>query len=171
MSDRHFLQTPPAWLLFDWGDTLMRVYPEFSGPMITWPYLSALPEAEETLAALNQQYHLALATNAEDSDEGQIRAAMRQVRLETYIEEVFFTRRLGFHKPQSEYFQSIAQQLNVELNQIIMIGDSFSNDVMGAVKAGALGIWLNTLSTENRQGPGYFTVHSLGEIISTIPGE
>lgn len=147
----------------------MRVYPEFSGPMISWPYLSALPEAEETLFTLSKQYHLALATNAEDSDEGQIRAALRGVRLDPYIEEVFCTRRLGYHKPESEYFRNIAKLLNVDLDQIVMIGDSFSNDVMGAVDAGAQGIWLNTLSTENRQGPGYFTVHSLGEIISAIP--
>ncbi len=148
----------------------MRVYPEFSGPMISWPYMSALPEAEETLAVLSQQYHLALATNAEDSDEGQIRAALRQVRLEPYMEEVFCTRRLGYRKPEPEYFLNIAKQLDMDLKQIVMIGDSFSNDVMGAVKAGVQGIWLNTLSTENRQGPGYFTVHRLGEIISAIPG-
>ena len=107
------------------------MYPEFSGPMITWPYLSALPEAAETLAALSKGYHLALAINAEDSDEGQIRAAMRQVRLEPYIEEVFCTRRLGYHKPKPEYFLS---------------------------------------PRKITRGPGYFTVHSLGEIISTIPG-
>lgn len=144
----------------------MRVYPEFNGPMIAWPYLSAMPEAEETLSALSTHYHLALATNAEDSDEEQIRAALRQVSLESYLEEIFCTRRLGYHKPEPEYFRRVAELLGVETNQIVMIGDSFINDVRGAVAAGAQGIWLNTHSIENRQGPGYFTVHNLGEIIS-----
>ena len=166
VSKLSLLYPSTAWLLFDWGDTLMRVVPEFSGPMITWPYLTALPEAEETLASLSTQYHLALATNAEDSDEEQIRTALHQVSLESYLEEIFCTRRLGYRKPEPEYFRSIANLLGVETNQIAMIGDSFTNDVIGAVGAGAQGIWLNTYSTEKRLGPGYFTVHSLGEIIS-----
>jgi len=171
LSDKHFAVASPAWLLFDWGDTLMRVYPQSSGPMITWPYLAALPEAEETLSTLSKRVHLALATNAEDSDEEQIRAALRRVRLDQFIEEVFCTRRLGYHKPEPQYFRSVAKQLNVDLSQIVVIGDSFSNDVMGAVDAGAQGIWLNTSSAENRQGPGYFTIHSLGEVISIFSSE
>jgi putative hydrolase of the HAD superfamily len=34
-------------LLFDWGDTLMRVFPEYVGPMAAWPKVEAMPHAEE----------------------------------------------------------------------------------------------------------------------------
>jgi len=29
-------------LIFDWGDTVMRVFPEFSGPMAHWPRVEAV---------------------------------------------------------------------------------------------------------------------------------
>ena len=36
-------------VLFDWGDTLMRDFPEFSGPMASWSHVEALPNVKEVL--------------------------------------------------------------------------------------------------------------------------
>lgn len=154
-----------VWVLFDWGDTLMRVFPEFSGPMVNWPHLAAMPGAIETLATLSEYYRIALATNAEDSGEEEIRAALRKVGLDPWIEEVFCIGRLGSRKPERDYFLAISKELNAKPDQIIMVGDSFATDVQGALNAGLRGIWLNTISSEDRQGSGYFTVHTLEEII------
>lgn len=154
----------PVWILFDWGDTLMRVYPEYNGPMVSWPHVEAIPGAADAMSALSGTYHLALATNAEDSEESQIQQALARVGLAQWIEQIFCTKRLGSRKPQPEYFHAIAKHLNTTPNQMVMIGDSFVNDIQGALKVGLRGIWLNRISHEVRQGPGYCTIHALGEI-------
>lgn len=154
----------PVWILLDWGDTLMRVYPEYNGPMFSWPRVEAIPGAAEALNALSGIYRLALATNAEDSEESQIRQALAKVGLAQWIEQIFCTKRLGRRKPQPEYFHAIAKHLNTIPNQMVMVGDSFVNDIQGALEAGLYGIWLNRISAEDRQGPGYCTIHTFGEI-------
>ena len=55
-------------VLLDWGDTLMRDFPEFSGAMAAWPHVAVLPNVKDTLLELRPQWTLALATNSIDSD-------------------------------------------------------------------------------------------------------
>ena len=37
-------------ILLDWGDTVMRVFPENAGPMFTWPRVEELDGIKEVLA-------------------------------------------------------------------------------------------------------------------------
>jgi hypothetical protein len=60
----------------------MRDFPEFSGPMATWPRVEAIPNVKEALEGLQAHWILALATNVEASDEPDIRAALRRVGLD-----------------------------------------------------------------------------------------
>lgn len=153
-----------GWVLFDWGDTLMRVFPEYDGPMVTWPRLEAMPGALETLAALPADWSLALATNAQESQEAQIWAALERVGLAVYLQRVFCYRRLGARKPDPAYFQAVLAELQVPGNQIWMVGDDFNVDVLGAVRSGLHGVWLNLRSIETRQGPGYTTIHAFEQL-------
>jgi hypothetical protein len=47
-------------LLFDWGDTLMRVLPDCDGPMVTWPRVEALPHVQDTLTQLRAGWRMGL---------------------------------------------------------------------------------------------------------------
>jgi hypothetical protein len=49
-----------TWILFDWGDTLMRTLP-YSGPMCSWPRVETLPGALAMLQALQGRAGIALA--------------------------------------------------------------------------------------------------------------
>lgn len=146
----------------------MRVYPGVRGPMASWPRVAAVQGAAASLARLSARYHLAVATNAADSDEDQIRAALKRAGLDTWIQQIFCARNLGFQKPQAEYFQAILKRLKTQPNHMVMIGDSYSSDIQGAVQAGLSAIWFNPLSKEQRQGAGYCTVHALSEIEAVL---
>jgi FMN phosphatase YigB (HAD superfamily) len=88
--------------------------------------------------------------------------------LDTWIQKIFCACNLGFQKPQAEYFQAIIKRLKCPPNHLVMIGDSFSSDVQGAVQAGLSAIWFNPLSKEERQGAGYCTVHALSEVEAVL---
>jgi HAD superfamily hydrolase (TIGR01509 family) len=128
-------------ILFDWGDTLMRVLPEFDGPMKDWPRVEAVPGAFETLTALHEEWILALATNAADSDEQDIRAALRRVDLDRLLDKVYCFKKIGFRKPSPEFFAYILEDLGLPPDQVIMVGDDYAADVLGAWQCGLRAAW------------------------------
>lgn len=151
-------------ILFDWGDTLMRVFPEYDGPMVAWPKVEAMPHAEEVLSGLHSRSLLAVATNAADSDETEIRAALDLVGLGRFLDKIYCFRSLGHKKPSREYFEAVLAVLELEPGQVIMVGDDFVADVVGANNCGIRAIWVNLLTSEEREGEMYQTVHDLDQL-------
>jgi HAD superfamily hydrolase (TIGR01509 family) len=151
-------------LLFDWGDTLMRDDPHASGPMCAWERVEALPHASGVLASLRSQWLIALATNAVDSNETDIRAALKRVDLDGLIDKIYCYRGIGHKKPADGFFQYVFNDLRLDCTQIVMIGDSFEKDVLGANQAGIRSIWLNTKSAESKTGTMYSTIHDLKDL-------
>lgn len=130
-------------VLFDWGGTLMREFPEAQGPMALWPRVEALPFVRETLETLHSDWLLGLATNAADSDGPQIVEALRRVELDRSIDEIFCARRIGAHKPSAVYFDAVVSALGLPRNQIVMVGDDYEKDVLGARRAGLHALWFS----------------------------
>lgn len=161
------MQIPPkGCLLFDWGDTLMRDFKEFSGPMKDWPRLEAVPGAAAVLALLHPDWTLALATNAPDSDEKDIRLALQRVGLDRWLEKIYCFKKIGHKKPSVEFYQYILDDLKLPSRSIFMVGDNFDADVLGANHSGLRAVWFNEHSLEVRQGGLYRTIHAL----SALPG-
>ncbi|PWV58903.1 putative hydrolase of the HAD superfamily [Plasticicumulans acidivorans] len=130
-------------VLFDWGDTLMRDLPAQHGPMCDWPAVEPMPGAAETLTALRRRgLRTALATNAADSDEAQIRRALRRGGLEHALDAVFCARALGCRKPEPAFFAACCAQLGLPPAAVLMVGDDLQADVLGAQAAGLSALWL-----------------------------
>jgi putative hydrolase of the HAD superfamily len=151
-------------VLFDWGDTLMRDLAEYNGPMKDWPRVEAVPAAADTLAALHSDWTLAVATNAADSEEPDIRAALRRLDLDRWIDRIYCFRNIGHRKPSSEFFDHIIKDLALSPERIVMVGDNYEVDVLGALHSGLYAIWFNEFSTEGRVNRRCRTVHTLADI-------
>jgi putative hydrolase of the HAD superfamily len=149
------------WLLFDWGDTLMRDDPSAEGPMVTWTHVEIVQGAVEVLTTLKPEWGLALATNAVASEEDQIRAALRRVGLDALIERIYCFRGVGYKKPAPEFFAFVLNDLGATVDQVVMVGDSFDIDVVGANNMGIQAIWLNERSDEIRVGALHRTILNL----------
>ena len=160
---------PQGCLLFDWGDTLMRDFKEYSGPMKDWPRLEALPGAGESLAALRADWVLALATNAADSDEPAICSALRRVDLDRYLDKIYCFKKIGCRKPSPAFFSFILDDLGFPPNQAVMVGDDYEVDVLGANRCGLRAVWFNERSAEDRRDAQHRTIHSLAELPGLIP--
>lgn len=131
-------------IVFDWGNTLMAVDPAFSGPMVDWPVVKAVPGSQTALAQLHDHYHLVIGTNAKASNPQQIRAALKRVNLDEYIDEIYTMHELdGATKPNQEFYQRIERILGVPAEHIVMVGDDYLSDVCGASTAGWRSVWFN----------------------------
>jgi putative nucleotidyltransferase with HDIG domain len=130
-------------ILFDWGDTVMRDDPWARGPMGTWPVVESVPGIESALAALQGRCRLVLATNANDSDAGQVRAALRRVDLDRYFSDVFTARELRVSKPDPAFFQAILERVGCLPERALFVGDSYATDIVGAGRSGLYTAWFN----------------------------
>ncbi|NLG84527.1 MAG: HAD-IA family hydrolase [Firmicutes bacterium] len=146
----------------------MRDLPGFDGPMYTWPRVEALPHVKEVLVALRPDWILALATNAEASDEANIRKALARVDLDGLIEKIYCYRSIGHKKPSPYFFAYILNDLGMGPERVVMVGDDFEMDVLGANRCGIPAIWFNERAPqERRSGKMYRTIHDF----RALPGE
>lgn len=130
-------------LVFDWGDTVMRVFPEFEGPMANWPTVAEVDGIVEALEGLKDRYHMVVASNAGDSHAPAVWRALRRVGLGEYFQAVFTANELGSSKPQLAFFRQLQNVLSRPSHELVMIGDSYTADVLGARQAGWLAAWYN----------------------------
>jgi HAD superfamily hydrolase (TIGR01509 family) len=155
-------------VLFDWGNTLMREFPGSLGPMHLWAKVEVVPGAVETLTIAGQNRIIALATNALDSSEEDIWAALRRVSLDNLIDKVYSFRKIGHLKPSRAFFEYILQDLKIDAQEIVMVGDDFAKDISGANKSGIYSVWLNQISSLKRAGRLHDTIYSLKDLPEAI---
>jgi putative hydrolase of the HAD superfamily len=136
---------PRGCVLFDWGGTLMRDFPDACGPMVDWPCVELMPHAAETLATLRARgWRTALATNAADSSEAQIRAALARVGVDHLVDRIYCFARVGFRKPSRAFFAHILEDLELSPSDAVMVGDDYAVDIVGANRAGLRAVWLGS---------------------------
>jgi putative hydrolase of the HAD superfamily len=153
-----------AWVLFDWGDTLMRVFPEYRGKMRDWPRVQEIPGARKALHALHGRIGIALATNAADSEEADIRAALERAGLGSFIKRIYCYKTVGAKKSSPEFFAQVLQDLHTPADRVVMVGDEGAEDVEGALAAGLRAVWFNERSLEVRTGHNLATLHHLDHL-------
>jgi putative hydrolase of the HAD superfamily len=68
-------------IIFDWGDTIMRNFPEYPGPMAYWPRVEAVTGINDALQHLQKDFICCLASNAVNSDAGLMGLALSRVNL------------------------------------------------------------------------------------------
>ena len=70
---------------------------------------------------------------------------VRKLGLSDYIEPqcVIVSQATGFQKPEKEIFNLAAEQFEMNPETTLYVGDSYDNDVMGAVNGGWRALWFN----------------------------
>ncbi|MCE1255695.1 MAG: HAD family hydrolase, partial [Anaerolineae bacterium] len=130
-------------IVFDWGDTLMVNLPEYDGAMKNWPVVKAVSGIKQVLETLSKKYQLVAASNAVDSNANDVRMALKRENLNEYFDKVYTASELGSRKPHKEFFFKIQESVGVTAQECVMVGDSWADDVNGALSAGWKAIWFN----------------------------
>lgn len=105
---------------------------------------------EETHATLQQlldaNYKLAIITNA--SDAWDVNNLIDNHSLRKYFDCVLISAEEGIRKPDSRIFARAAQQLGVELDECVMVGDTLNADILGAHACGIKAVWVKRRKNE-----------------------
>ena len=86
-----------------------------------------------------------------------------------YITHVMVSEGVGVKKPDPIIFNLLLKKLNMSAKEVVMVGDSLTNDIQGAKNAGIKSIWYNPNRTENKTNilPDY-EINDLREIKKII---
>jgi HAD superfamily hydrolase (TIGR01509 family) len=155
-------------VLLDWGDTVMRVFTEYSGPMEHWPKVEAVPSVSEAVTQIRHDALVCLATNAADSGERAIRNALNRVGLDGLFDRIFCLEVVGYRKPSEAYYQTVLRKLDLPPERVFMVGDDFEVDVLGATAVGIRSVWLNRASEDDRLGALHATVFALDSLVGAL---
>ena len=151
-------------VLFDWGDTVMRDYPERTTPMVEWETVEVIDGIADVLAYLHASgRRIALATSAAISDEDQIRGALRRGGLDTYFSGIYCFKNTNLPKGE-EFYRYILNDLNLSASDTLMVGDGFEKDIQVPNSLGMFAVWFNPKSDEAREDNNHGTVHSMQEL-------
>lgn len=126
---------------FDLGGTLMREDYAQTRSLRTMPF------AEAALEALAPHALLVLATNSNYSAE-HTGALLERLRLRPYIGRIFTSTTAGAMKPHPDYFRHMLNELGLQPDEMVMVGDTYFADISGAKRCGLWTVWLTDAATE-----------------------
>lgn len=129
-------------MIFDWGDTLMRVLP-FEGRMADWPVVEAMPGAAAALGAIHGRFKVAVVSNAQASGPTDVLRALARVELARFVDHVLTPSVLHRTKDDEHFWATALTALSVSATHCVVVGDSLRRDILPAVGAGIRAIWLS----------------------------
>lgn len=122
----------------------------------------AVPGASDLLHDLRADVRIGVVTN--HVVEEQVKKLAR-IRLDSLIDQLVVSEEVGIAKPDPRIFETALQRLGAAAEDAVMIGDSWSSDIVGATGAGIRAIWMN------RYGQGSPDVDLAHEINGLEPVE
>lgn len=122
------------------------------------------PEVDETLAFFRDvPLPLAVASNFDsrlhsvcDGLEGLNRCPVRVVSSE-----------IGFRKPSADFYQAVCAKLQLPAENILMVGDDLTNDIIGATSYGLKAAWINRRREDSMcLPPNAIEIHHLTDLVA-----
>jgi putative hydrolase of the HAD superfamily len=130
-------------LVIDWGGTLLDNLLTQHGMLFGKEETTAVKGVVEAISSLSKNYKLVLATNATDSRSHQVRQTLARVGLDSFFSAVFTAAELGASKPDIRFFTAIQSVLGAQNSELLMIGDDYHVDILGAKNASWRAAWFN----------------------------
>lgn len=100
--------------------------------------LSILILSRPVLQQLAERYPLVLVSNFY----GNIQAILRDFQLDTLFQQVIESAVVGIRKPDPAIFQLGVDALGLQPSEVLVVGDSYSKDIVPAASLGCSTVWI-----------------------------
>jgi len=154
--------------IFDWGDTVMRDFPEYSGPMAYWPRVEPVKDIDVVLKYLQPDITCCLASNAGDSDSELMGAALSRVNLRQYFRYLFTSHELGVKKPDPAFYCEIMRRIELKPEQCVAVGNDYNKDIVPAKSTGMITILFSQSAQSTVTSCADYTIDSMDKLVPVI---
>jgi 2-haloacid dehalogenase len=129
-----------------------------------------IPSALESLTILKDQgYKIFAGTNGVGKTQ---RQRLNDSNLIYLFDDIFISEEIGFEKPNSEFFMAIFDKYTFMTKEnTIMIGDSLSSDIQGAINFGIDSIWFNPSQQKASNIKSNYEIKDLSELLLILDKE
>lgn len=87
-----------------------------------------------------QGLKIAIVTNSTAPEQ---RRKLKGLQIEHLIDVLVISEEVGIAKPAPRIFEVALERLGCDASEVVMVGDSWSADIMGAAAAGIRAVWIN----------------------------
>lgn len=124
-----------------------------------------MPHAHEVLSELSSRYRLFILSNG--FRELQCHK-MRSAGLDVYFRKIVLSDDLGLLKPRPELFHFALSATQSQLNESLMVGDSWANDVAGARGVGMDQVFFDPAGSQDLPFTPTYHISDLKELLSFL---
>ena len=129
-----------------------------------WKYAVLKPGTIEMLKALRSKYKLAILSNGQSKSQHD---KITHCELDDCFDEVIVSGDIGINKPNKEIFEIVADKLGVKPEECVFVGDVFASDIIGAIKANMIPVWI----VGDKERPSSYTgirISSMSELLDVL---
>ena len=155
-------------IIFDWGDTVMCDFPEYTGPMAYWPRVESVEGIDDTLKQLQKNFICCLASNAADSDAELMGTALSRVNLRQYFRYLFTSHELGVKKPDPAFYREILRRIELKPEQCAAVGNDYNKDIVPAKSTGMITILFSQYPQPAATSCADYTIDSMDKLVPVI---
>jgi putative hydrolase of the HAD superfamily len=123
-------------------------------------------ETVDVLRKLKGKYQLLMLTNG--SPDLQHTKLALSPELEPFFDHIVISGGFGAGKPSVEIFNYALSLLEVEKNEVIMVGDNPLTDILGASRVGIDSVWINHRTREMTDVTPTYEIDRLKEVLPVI---
>lgn len=123
--------------------------------------------AEETLLALKGHVLQCVVTNG--TRIAQTRKLERS-GMNKIFDHIFISEEIGIEKPNKGFFDHVFEEVGTfASDEVLIVGDSLTSDMLGGVNAGILTCWFNPHGAENTKGlPIDYVIRDVGQVLEIV---
>lgn len=158
-----FMKKYGEYLPEDFEEKFIRFFYDYM-----YKYTVLKEETIDVLKKLKGNYKLAILSNGDsNSQHNKIDA----VNISEYFDEILVSGDIGIHKPDKKIFEYLADKMNVKPQECLMVGDVFSTDILGAIKANMLPVWIMTDKERPAKYYKGYRISNLNELFEILERE
>lgn len=130
-------------------------------------YVLPYPGLKETLSSIHRYANLGIVSNGKAEA---MHKRVKQLGIEEWIpyKRIFSSSQYGMSKSSGKLFQHVLKELEVSPKEAIYIGNSWAQDIKGAMYAGLKAVWFNPNHKKKPNDTACYEIHSLPELIPLI---
>jgi putative hydrolase of the HAD superfamily len=122
-------------------------------------------DAETVLRTLHKRYRIAILTNGLQVVQ---RGRLARSPIRHHVADIIISEEIGAAKPASEYFDKAFARLGYpSKREVLMIGDGWASDILGAVQYGIDAVWFNP---QRKARPTDLAITGEITALSELPG-
>ncbi len=129
-----------------------------------------LPDAIVTLEKLAKGASLVMGTNGFARTQ---RSRIALAGIGKYFKAIVISEEVGTQKPEPEFFRTCIERLGLDPAEVLVVGDSPSADISGAIRSGLNACWFNPKGKPypEQEIPPTYTIGKLPELTGFLPIE